>query len=117
MQEFQVNLKLEGQVATLAMTGDLTHNSETRLFNAYEKVVSARAHYIILDFRKTEYINSAGMSVIITLLTRAQQAGQEMRAFGLSSHYQKIFEMVGLLKYIQHFHSPEAAYQGLPKSF
>lgn len=54
------------------------------------------------------------MSVIITLLTRAQESGAELRAYGLSPHFQKIFDMVGLLKYIPHYDSAAEARKGLP---
>ena len=79
----------------------------------FEKIQSSGVRFVVLDFRQVEYINSAGMSVLITLLTRSQKAGLELRAFGLSSHYQKIFDMVGLLKYIPHFDSEESALKSL----
>lgn len=113
MQEFQVKLELDGPVATLSMQGDLTHASESRIQVAYEKATRAKAKYIFFDFQKVVYINSAGMSVIISLLNRAQAAEQELRAYGLSPHFQKIFEMVGLLKYIPHFENAEAAHRGI----
>ena len=34
---------------------------------------------------------------------KAQSNGEQLCAFGLSPHFQKIFEMVGLLKYVPHF--------------
>lgn len=113
MEIFQVNLELNGAIATVKMTGDLTHTAEERLINAYEKAASAKAKHLILDFQQVEYINSAGMSIIIAILTRAQEAGQELRACGLSSHFQKIFNMVGLSKYIVHYENVQAALQGI----
>ncbi|MDQ7053092.1 MAG: STAS domain-containing protein [candidate division KSB1 bacterium] len=114
MDDFKVNLQLEKSVARLSMSGDLTHLAEERMATIFEKIQSSGARFLVLDFRRVEYINSAGMSVLITLLTRSQKAGLELRAFGLSPHYQKIFDMVGLLKYIPHFDSEESAFKGLP---
>ena len=116
VQDFQVKISLQGPVAVIAIVGDLTHNSESRMFGAYEKATNAKARTLIFDFSQTEYINSAGMSVIISLLTRSQEAGQEMRAFGLSPHYQKIFDMVGLMKYIKYFDTEEAARKDWPET-
>ncbi len=112
MENFHVNLELDGQVAALNMAGDLTHTAEQKLNAAYEKASNAKAHRLILNFEDVEYINSAGMSVVITMLTSAQEAGQELRAHGLSAHFKKIFDMVGLLKYIKHFDSSAEAWEG-----
>lgn len=113
MENFQVNLELDGAIATVKMTGDLTHAAEQRLINTYEKAASSKVKYIILDFLQVEYINSAGMSIIITMLTRSQEMGQELRACGLSPHFQKIFNMVGLSKYIVHYENVQAALQSI----
>ncbi len=115
MQDFVVKLELDGTLAVMSMQGDLTNESKTRVINAYERTLSAKARHILLDFSHTEYINSAGMSVLITLLTRAQEADQDLRAFGLSPHFQKIFDMVGLLKYIPHFEDRASALASLEK--
>ena len=115
MQDFQVKLELDSPLAVITMHGDLTHASEQRMQNTYEKICSAKAKYILFDFSKVDYINSAGMSVIITILTKAQDAGQELRACSLSEHFQKIFDMIGLLKYIEHFETKEHALKDLPR--
>ena len=113
MENFQVNLELDGMIAKIIMTGDLTHAAEQRFLNVYDKIAAAKSKYVVLDFQKVEYINSAGMSIIISMLTRAQETGQELRACGLSPHFQKIFNMVGLYKYITHYENIESALQGL----
>ncbi|MFQ5631523.1 MAG: STAS domain-containing protein [bacterium] len=113
MENFQVHLELDGAIAKIKMAGDLTHSSDQRLMNAYEKADTTKAKHLILDFQQVEYINSAGMSIIITMLTRAQESGQELRACGLSPHFQKIFNMVGLSKYIEHFESMQEALQSI----
>lgn len=113
METFQTHLDLDGAIATLKMHGDLTHTAEQRLVNTYDKCATSKTKYVILDFSHVEYINSAGMSIIISLLTRAQELDQEMRACGLSPHFQKIFNMVGLSKYISHYDDLQTALQGL----
>lgn len=113
LENFYLNLELAGAIARFRMTGDLTHTAEQRLLTAYGKASAAKARYIILDFNQVEYINSAGLSVIISMLTQAQNRGQELRACGLTPHFLKIFNMVGLAKYIRHYPSLESAEEGL----
>ena len=100
MEEIQVNLRLEEKLAIIDLSGDVTGLAEKKLLAAYDKATSQKAKCIVFNFSSVNYINSAGMSVMITLLTRSQNQGVNLRAFGLSPHFQKIFDMVGLLKYI-----------------
>lgn len=109
MEEIQVNLRLEEKLAVIDLTGDVTSFAEKKLVSAYEKAVAQKAKCIIFNFNSVGYINSAGMSIMISLLTRSQNQSLPLKSFGLSSHFQKIFEMVGLLKYIPHFASEAEA--------
>ena len=95
------------------MIGDVTHECENNMMEAYEKITAQKARNILLDFSQVDYINSAGMSVIITLLTKSQNAEQKLNACGLSQHFLKIFDMVGLLKYIPHFDTRSEGVQNL----
>jgi anti-sigma B factor antagonist len=101
--EIQVNLRLESRLAVIDLKGDVTSLAEKKIVSACERALAQKLHALILNFNDVGYINSAGMSIIITLLGRSQQQGLALKAFGLSPHFQKIFEMVGLLKYIPHF--------------
>jgi anti-anti-sigma factor len=103
VEEIQVNLRLEEKLAVIDLAGDVTGLAEKKLLAAYDKAMAQRAKWIVFNFSGVSYINSAGMSVMIALLTRSQNQNVNLRAFGLSPHFQKIFDMVGLLKYIPHF--------------
>ena len=56
---------------------------------------------ILLDFGEVEYINSAGIALLIGLLRQARSRGGALRVQGLSEHYRKIFRMVGLTEYVE----------------
>jgi anti-anti-sigma factor len=103
MEEIQVNLRLEEKLAIIDLWGDVTSGAEKKLLAVYDKTVAQKVKCIVFNFGHVGYINSAGMSVMITLIMRSQNQGVNLRAFGLSPHFQKIFDMVGLLKYIRHF--------------
>jgi anti-anti-sigma regulatory factor len=55
------------------------------------------------------YINSGGIAVLIGILGESKKKGQTIRMSGLTSHFQKIFAMVGLTKYAQIHPSEEVA--------
>ena len=113
VQKFQIKIDINGSVAILGMQGDVTHECENNMLNAYDKISTAKVKHILFDFSQVDYINSAGMSVIIMLLTKSQEVDQQLHACGLSSHFQKIFGMVGLLKYIPHYETREEALKAI----
>ncbi len=50
----------------------------------------------MLDFSQLDYMNSGGIGLLVTLLVRAQRAGQRLLAVGLSDHYRQILALTRL---------------------
>jgi anti-anti-sigma factor len=63
---------------------------------AYSLAVANGARVVVLDFRRLEYMNSGGIGLLVTLLVRAQRAGGQLVATGLSEHYRQIFSLTRL---------------------
>ena len=108
-QELKATARQIGSITVLDLQGDVTMFAEAELTRAYHLAVDSGARDIVLDFAGTEYINSAGIAIIISLLTEARASGVSLVISGLSSHYQKIFRMVGLTQYADVFDTEEAA--------
>ena len=64
---------------------------------------------ILLKFDKDCYINSDGLAAIIEIAVEGYKRGQKINACGLSDHFQKIFHLVGLTRFIHIFSSQEDA--------
>jgi anti-anti-sigma factor len=109
VNEIQINLRLEDRIALMDLHGSVTALAEKKVLSAYERATAQKVKLLVLNFSDVNYINSAGMAIIITLLHKTQAQGGALRAFGLTPHFQKIFEMVGLLKYIPHFKNESEA--------
>lgn len=91
----------------LRIHGDVTGDSEPALMEAYGEVASdVRA--IVLDFTDLEYMNSGGIGLLVTLLVRAQRAGQRLHGTGLSDHYRQILALTRLDEAIE-LHDDESA--------
>lgn len=99
-EELKTTIRRQNGLAIIQFTGDVTTFAEDVVQNAYRQVSQGGTSNIALDFTACEYINSAGIAVIIGVVTEARRKGQEVYAFGLSAHYQKLFRMVGLTDYI-----------------
>jgi len=98
----------DGEAGILHIAGDITSGSEPDLVKAYAQATDAGATVIILDFSGLEYMNSGGIGLLVTLLVRAQRAGQRLMAVGLSDHYRQILSLTRLDEAIE-IHDDEAA--------
>jgi len=100
----------DGDVAVIALTGDVTAASEDELMGAYREACDrAATRGIVLDFTGLDYMNSSGIGLLVTFLVRARRAQQLVSAFGLSDHYRQIFELTRLDEVISvHADEPSA---------
>lgn len=82
--------------AIIDISGEVTGAAETPLMNAYEQASKGGARTVILNFNDLEYMNSSGIGLLVTLLIRVNRQKQRMFSFGLSDHYQQIFQLTRL---------------------
>jgi anti-sigma B factor antagonist len=94
MTDTTVDVTRDGTTAILRIHGEITGGSEPQVMKAYVEADGARS--IVLDFGDLEYMNSGGIGLLVTLLVRAQRAGQRLLAVGLSEHYRQILALTRL---------------------
>lgn len=97
--ELRVNVRNRDGIAIIDLEGDVTTFAEEAITNAYKQVTESGAKQIVLNFRQSDYINSAGIAILIGIVTEVNRNGQKLCISGLSPHFQKIFRMVGLGQY------------------
>jgi anti-anti-sigma factor len=97
--EIQVTVSFERGATIIDLAGDVTTFAEEAINKAYHDASSDGAHNIIFNFREDDYINSAGIAILIGIVTEARKRDQRLLMTGLSIHFQKIFRMVGLSQY------------------
>lgn len=97
--QFEVNVVEMGDTVVLHLTGDIDRAAGAAVEAAYEKVGGARR--LVLDFTTTSYINSSGIALVVSVLARARAEGMAVAAYGLSDHYQEIFEITRLSDFIE----------------
>ena len=88
-----------GTLVTMAIKGDITSYSEQYLNQAYEDVNAQHfPRKILFVFEKDAYINSGGIAVLIQILAETRKKNQVIGITGLTAHFKKIFNMVGITK-------------------
>ena len=105
----EVSIRRKGDVAVIDIKGDVTALTGQAVEDAYRQVTAAGVKKILLAFASDCYINSGGIAVLIGILAESKKTAQYVRMSGLSSHFQKIFAMVGLTKYAEIRPSEDAA--------
>ena len=98
-EDIQVSVRGEGDATVIDLVGDVTTFAEEAINQAYKSVSEDGAQNIIFNFRENDYINSAGIAILIGVVTEARKRDQKLLMTGLSTHFQKIFRMVGLTQY------------------
>jgi anti-anti-sigma factor len=108
-KDIQVSISQKDDVSILNIKGDVTAITGESIEEAYQKVSKGGAQKILLYFDKDGYINSGGIAILIGIASESRKNGQTVRMTGLSGHFQKIFNMVGLTKYTEIFQTEELA--------
>lgn len=108
-QNPEIATRLNGEVSIIDIRGEVTALTGQRLEEAYRGLSAAGAKKILMVFASDCYINSGGIAVLIGILAESRKRAQSVRMTGLTTHFQKIFAMVGLTKYAQIHPTEDAA--------
>ena len=99
-QTNQFSLEQQSDVTLLHIQGDITAQSEPVINKAYQQAdEQGAAQKIIMQFEEDVYINSGGIAVLIQILAQTNKKSQQIGIAGLSDHFKKIFNMVGISKF------------------
>jgi anti-anti-sigma factor len=108
-KDIEISISKKDGVSIINIKGDVTAITGEAIEDAYQKVSTDGAKKILLYFDKDGYINSGGIAILIGVASESRKKEQKIRITGLSSHFQKIFDMVGLTKYTEIFQTEELA--------
>src|SRR5712691_4296041 len=103
--DIEVTIRDRDDVAIIDIKGDVTAVTGEAIEEAYQEVSLVGATKILLVFDQECYINSGGIAILIGIVSESQENKQIIRITGLSEHFQKIFDMVGLTRYTDIFPS------------
>lgn len=113
-QEIDISLEEHKGVFLLKLTGDLTKTTGEKLlkYHPWENGLPDGCSILVIDFEEVPYINSAGIAYLFRMAKLLHENGVSIRTFGLEYHYEKMFHIVGLTKFIQFYPSEWAAVEG-----
>ncbi len=94
--QLEAMVKQEHEVAVIELHGGINAAAERSLNAAFAEAMHENPDAILLDFAGVDYINSAGIALIVGLMGQTRKAGRRLLARGLAEHYQHIFQTTRL---------------------
>jgi anti-anti-sigma factor len=91
---------LNQSCAVLDLHGEVDAFANPALQQIFARATSTRPQGIALNFCDVDYVNSTGVALIVGLLAEGKRAGIALAAFGLSEHYQEVFDITRLSDFI-----------------
>lgn len=108
MASKEVSYRLESSLGFLDFPRDVIAQTRESAYAAYNQLAVNKVETIAMNFEGSDYLNSAGIGLVISLVEDATRAGRKVFAYGLSSHYRKLFSMVGLTERLSLVRNEEA---------
>jgi anti-anti-sigma factor len=108
-QQNTIGIERVGSVTLFDIKGDVTAFSESFFNDTYRKANDQGASKILFKFDRDAYINSGGIAVLIQILAETSRNKQFSGITGLSDHFKKIFNMVGITKFAKIYNTIEEA--------
>ena len=68
---FQLTTSTKKEIPLIHISGEITSEAEDELVQCYNDIPREKKDRVILDFSDTKYINSAGIAILIGLITKA----------------------------------------------
>jgi len=98
---------------SMTLKGDLDHQAEQKIRSVLDwaEGLGDGRRYLILNLHEVNYINSAGMALLIRIARAGRRNHYHTFICGASAHYQKLFRMVGLTEYVMLYPDEYAAMQ------
>ena len=111
-QDLEIIISEDSGISIINLVGDVTAVTGQQVEDAYHDISDKGAKKVVLDFAGDNYLNSGGIAFLIGIAAESQGRRQVIRVAGLSEHFHKIFDMMGLTRYMDLFPTLENAMEG-----
>ena len=92
-----VTKKVLNRVDLIAAAGRVDASTAPILDQYLKDSIQDGRYRLVVDFRGTDYISSAGLKVLVATLKEAKRHRGDVRLAGLSRNLKETFSMVGLV--------------------
>jgi anti-anti-sigma factor len=94
------------EIPILIIEGDVTSEADAEIMRVFGKLRDKyHPKHLIINFEKTSYINSAGIATLINIIQNINEVGGKVSFVGLTGHFQKVMDIVGISDFVNSFGS------------
>lgn len=108
-KDLKISHSIKGDVTIIYLKGDFTTTTKGAVEDVYNNATAAGAKKILFHFDKDSYINSGGIASLVLIASESKGLVIRIAVTGLSKHFQKIFNIVGLSNFTKIYKSEEEA--------
>ena len=95
----QMKETMEGNIAVLALKGDLLGEPETtKLREKIHSLVTDNVKQVVIDMGSVNFVNSSGLGTLISTLTTMRNAGGDVRLARVGDKVRNLFVITQLVK-------------------
>ena len=113
METFDVHSKTLGDIAVIYPRGYLNNIVGERLEKECAAFIDRGIKRIVLDFHEMEFINSIGISLLLSIIERLRASKGALCFSSMKKAHRDVFEMLGLTKYVTVFATEADALKNL----
>lgn len=115
MEDGVIKLKEINGIMVISPQIDFTASMERLMDDIYRDVCEKGCKKILFEFLPKNHITSGGMAILFSFIGKSKKKNQEICIAGLSKHFKKTFDMVGITRYTTIYESVEEALQKMPQ--
>ncbi len=86
----------DGNILICNIEGEVNINTSPQLRSFFDKTLRAGSKFIMIDFSKVSYIDSAGLATLIEMMQRVQKIGGKLKLCNMSLQVMNVFEVTKL---------------------
>jgi anti-anti-sigma factor len=99
-RELSVSVRAEGDRATVFAGDYLNKLTGEKIERECRRQLDAGCKELVVDFSKTEVVNSIGVSILLGVIDKASNAGARVVFSDVNDDTAELFEMLGLTSHV-----------------
>ena len=92
----EIDVQVADERTLVTLSGELDASTATLLYDQLSDLEVEDVQHVVLDLAKVTFMDSTGLSVIVTEHKRMQHSGGSLTIFAPPSSVRRLFEITGL---------------------
>ena len=105
----KITQRVEGDVTVFLPEGRIDTQAATEMDQALQTAVSGGSYKIVVDMSGVDYISSAGLRSLASVLVKSRAEGGDMKLAALNKRVTRVFNIIGFDLLMSIHDTPEVA--------